>query len=124
MDAHGKTEEEIRNGKEKRKKKNPVIAVAAKVEKNLVHLVLRRVQNVVAAKWRRKTKALIKEYVLQKIHNHGKQRNRNERKQRIMATTIGGKISRYSSLNPNARNRVKPNPSSLYSILCVSLYLR
>jgi len=47
-----------------------MIAVAASVEKNLVLLVLCRVQNIVAAKWRRKDEeALItKKHMYNKIH--------------------------------------------------------
>lgn len=53
--------EEIRNEKEERQKKDLMIAVAASVEKNLVLLVLGRVQNIVAAEWRRnEEEALIK----------------------------------------------------------------
>lgn len=46
--------EEIRNEKEERQKKDLMIAVAASVEKNLVLLVLGRVQNIVAAKMEKK----------------------------------------------------------------------
>lgn len=81
----------------KREVKNLVITVATSVEKNGEVPVLFRVQNVVAAEWRRRKEEALMNAIIMQNSIFAIIKKETEKKGKWVGT-IGGKISWYSCL--------------------------